>query len=182
MTARLNGREWVYGLTDPRDGLVWYVGRSRQPARRLALHRSTIKGEDQKARWLRELRAIGLLPEMVLLKECKAGTHAAKMERAFIRKERIKNPRLTNHDPARAGEKVKLSVLSAIKRCHERSHPFPPRLEDVRLELGLSSRSAVTYHLPRLEAAGWVELGPNRRGLALTARGVKALKRTSATP
>ena len=43
------------------------------------------------------------------------------------------------------------------------------------------TRSAVTYHLPSLEAAGWVEMGPNRRGLALTTRGEKALKRVKVT-
>jgi DNA-binding MarR family transcriptional regulator len=65
-------------------------------------------------------------------------------------------------------------VLRAIRTTTALRAPFPPRLEDVRLELGLSTRSAVTYHLPALEKAGWVEMGPNRRGLALTAAGKRA--------
>ena len=67
-------------------------------------------------------------------------------------------------------------VLRAIRTTTATCAPFPPRLEDVRLELGLSSRSAVTFHLPRLEAAGWLEMGPNRRGLALTAAGRRAAR------
>lgn len=73
-------------------------------------------------------------------------------------------------------------ILRAIRTTAAVCFPFAPRLEDIRLELGLSTRSAVTYHLPQLEAAGWVEMGPNRRGLALTTRGAKALKRAKVSP
>ena len=59
-----------------------------------------------------------------------------------------------------------------------RMKPLPavPTLEDVAHQASLRSRSAVTYHLSALEAAGWVEVGPSGRGLRLTTSGLKLAK------
>lgn len=55
----------VYGLVDPRDGRVRYVGSSKRPAIR---YRSHLSGGDKcTGEWVAELKALGLRPDLRLL-------------------------------------------------------------------------------------------------------------------
>lgn len=67
-------------------------------------------------------------------------------------------------------------ILIALDAARLKSHPWLPTLEMVATIAKLKSRSAVTYHLPSLEEAGWVEVGPHRRGLRLTTTGRRAVR------
>lgn len=69
-------------------------------------------------------------------------------------------------------------LLCALRDTEALTHPWAPTLADVASVAGLRSRSAVTYHLPALEAAGWVEVGPSRRGVRLTDSGRRLAKRS----
>ena len=57
---------YIYGLKDPRDGELYYIGKSSRPALRLRQHL-----EDNinagKVEWLRDLRVSNLKPELVIL-------------------------------------------------------------------------------------------------------------------
>lgn len=57
---------YIYGLIDPRTGAICYIGRTRDPARRLSQHREgrslTLKGE-----WIRDLGRRHLRPDMRIL-------------------------------------------------------------------------------------------------------------------
>lgn len=66
----------IYGLADPRDGSIWYVGRSTQPKRRAASHSTPRSEGAYKREWVAELAACGLRPAMVML-ETVAGVPAA---------------------------------------------------------------------------------------------------------
>lgn len=65
----------IYSLSDPRDGVVRYVGQTRAPLwSRLSEHIQTAKRgkpkHSPKAAWIRELRALGLKPVIVELEAC----------------------------------------------------------------------------------------------------------------
>ena len=68
------GSVFVYGLRDPRDGSIRYVGRTRYPKQRLNSHCGAseyfIKRRSAKSKWVRRLRRRGLKPEMVILERC----------------------------------------------------------------------------------------------------------------
>jgi hypothetical protein len=64
----------IYALADPRTGIVGYVGRSAAPEARHRQHRGEPGGIGEpsptgslKHRWLRELRAAGCEPQLVIL-------------------------------------------------------------------------------------------------------------------
>ena len=60
-------RTFVYGLRDPRDGAIYYVGHSHQPLARVGQHSS----QRTSAAYPRaqELRSLGMVPELVILSE-----------------------------------------------------------------------------------------------------------------
>lgn len=65
----------IYALRDPRDGSVRYVGQTLAPLwSRLSDHIQAAKRgkpkHSPKAAWIRDLRALGLKPAIVLLEEC----------------------------------------------------------------------------------------------------------------
>ena len=64
----MQGPQWsyIYGLKDPRDGLVYYVGKSNNPDARLAQHLEKRQNK-RKVAWLDALEAEGLTPELVIL-------------------------------------------------------------------------------------------------------------------
>jgi hypothetical protein len=67
MILSLNSRV-VYALVDSRDGLVRYVGVTRNPAYRLAEHlRCPRKEGEHKNNWIKDLRSKGLTPIFVFL-------------------------------------------------------------------------------------------------------------------
>lgn len=58
----------IYGLLDPRTGLLRYIGKSTCGLRRPRMHRSVPKKEGKhKTNWLLQLQREGLEPEIVVL-------------------------------------------------------------------------------------------------------------------
>lgn len=105
----------MYGLIDPRDGLVWYVGRSVRPAVRFNGHLSAARSgkKSRCATWVRSLLRSGRQPLLVLLEECPSQEHAVEAEAAAIALARSKNKSLTNSPRAgTAGRMCKVEVDS----------------------------------------------------------------------
>lgn len=65
---------YIYVLSDPRDGRVRYVGQSKDPEKRYRGHK---KGWDNvpKRLWFRELRGLGMKPELDIIDCASDGTH-----------------------------------------------------------------------------------------------------------
>lgn len=62
---------FIYGLVDPRDGLLKYVGQTICSLQnRLRGHLQDHKIDTRKGRWLAELRQLSLKPKIVVLLEC----------------------------------------------------------------------------------------------------------------
>jgi hypothetical protein len=73
----------IYGLSDPRDATVRYVGQSATPRARYSSHLSG-QGRSEnaaKAAWLEELDALGLRPTLVILDNCDSAQAGAAEER-----------------------------------------------------------------------------------------------------
>lgn len=61
----------IYHLIDPRDKCPKYIGQSGSPRRRFVQHlRGKFDGNPGKTRWISELRAIGLEPELRIVEIC----------------------------------------------------------------------------------------------------------------
>lgn len=60
---------YIYGLRDPRDGLIHYVGKSNAPKIRLEHHMKCEGANRRKVSWLADLKDVGLSPSMDIL-EC----------------------------------------------------------------------------------------------------------------
>jgi hypothetical protein len=60
---------YIYGLKDPRDGLIHYVGQTKRPERRLSEHLWLDRGRGHKGKWIAELKVQGIRPEMIILSQ-----------------------------------------------------------------------------------------------------------------
>lgn len=63
---------YIYGLIDPRDNLVRYVGKTKTPERRLKEHlgSSSLKYNTYKNSWLKKLISLELVPIFKIIEEC----------------------------------------------------------------------------------------------------------------
>lgn len=79
------GQYVVYALIDPTDQLVYYVGQTRHPAKRLAEHVRTRIGQDARAAWLRSLHDRKQQPIMRILEMVTGLETALQQEQQWIR-------------------------------------------------------------------------------------------------
>lgn len=61
--------QYIYGLQDPIDKRIKYVGKSNTPERRLLQHIGTNE-DTTKGRWIQSLRSMGKQPSIVILATC----------------------------------------------------------------------------------------------------------------
>lgn len=86
---------FIYGLVDPRDRVIRYVGKSVRPMERLANHMNE-KSRTWRTNWLRGLRAAGLRPTLIVLEVVHGGAKWQLRERAWIAAGRLRGWPLTN--------------------------------------------------------------------------------------
>ena len=75
-------KTYIYGLKDPRDGEIYYVGKSNDPRARLSSHLKDNINADKVA-WIDGLLALNLRPELVVLENVNADKWQA-AERRWI--------------------------------------------------------------------------------------------------
>lgn len=89
---------YVYGLVDPRTGLIRYVGKTKDPKDRIGSHLTEARHvgcpRTYKNYWVRRLLAEGLRPGMLLL--CRCDSDGCAEEVAIIAEFRARGFRLTN--------------------------------------------------------------------------------------
>jgi len=86
---------YIYGLVDPRDNRVRYVGKAIEPSKRLLAHLSLDGNNTFKDDWLRELIDAGLKPTIKILDRCE-DFNWQPHERYWIAEYRKTTPDLTN--------------------------------------------------------------------------------------
>ena len=84
----------IYGLTDPRTGLIRYVGKSENPEKRLKGHLRD-RRKCHRVSWLQSLTALGLRPGLTILEEID-DENWQDAERKWIKHFREQGIRLTN--------------------------------------------------------------------------------------
>lgn len=98
----------VYGLVDPRSGELRYVGKSSTGLKRPGQHTLPsvlkVEGHLPKARWARQLLAVGLKPEVEVLERHETAEALADAERHFIAYFRSIGCNLTNLTDGGEGE------------------------------------------------------------------------------
>lgn len=91
----------IYGLVDPRDGQLRYVGQTNQlPCQRLAQHEHAarrMKDRRRNTQWLRSLQVKSVRPEMLVLEEGLSKFVANETESFYITYFRMVGCRLNNH-------------------------------------------------------------------------------------
>lgn len=60
---------FIYALKDPRDGLIKYVGQTKDLKERLKKHNCDFRNNTPKTAWLKKLKAERLKPELIVLQE-----------------------------------------------------------------------------------------------------------------
>lgn len=73
---------FVYALCEPDSGAVRYVGRSSNPQARLVSHMA--QSSERVTAWIGGLRALGMAPQLRILREVPAGEDSAAIERLAI--------------------------------------------------------------------------------------------------
>ena len=87
---------FIYGLKDPRDGLIHYIGKSNTPKFRLENHLADKESNKFKVQWVETLLSDDLLPELVVLEEVSRRDWAEK-EKQWIAKGNLEGWPLTNN-------------------------------------------------------------------------------------
>lgn len=110
---------YIYTLSDPRDGMVRYVGKTISVSKRRSEHFSG-KGKTRNAIWVRRLKRIGLLPVFEIIDECRENWEV--VERSYIRLYKSFGAKLNNHADGGGGslgykltEEQKKRLSAALK-------------------------------------------------------------------
>ena len=124
----------IYGLVDPRDGLVYYVGQSSRGLLRPTehLYPSAIKRQPLRAAWLIAMRTAGVNPVIRILERVTALGLLQAAERKHITRWRKRNPALANYD-------IKCRTMSAAHR-RALSRAATARFEDPAQRAAASKR------------------------------------------
>ena len=96
---------YIYGLVDPRNDKVRYIGKAVNPKRRLSghIHESKDLGvTNYRIKWIRKLTSLGLKPKMIILRICSVEDFE-KYETEYIKVYTDNN--LTNSDENGQGNK-----------------------------------------------------------------------------
>lgn len=89
------GRPSIYGLVDPRDGAVRYLGKANNPAARFKGHlRDSRRRQTPVYCWMRKLAGMGLAPTLTVIEaDC---VDWRESERRLIAEARVRGDRLLN--------------------------------------------------------------------------------------
>lgn len=88
-------RVFIYGLFDPRNGVIRYIGKAADLKVRMFGHLSD-KRRVHKVHWIEQLKACGMSPSMCILEICEPGSDWEEAEKFWIAYHRFIGTRLTN--------------------------------------------------------------------------------------
>ncbi|HYX42899.1 MAG TPA: hypothetical protein VE821_14430 [Pyrinomonadaceae bacterium] len=159
---------YIYGLTDPRNQEVRYVGASQRPQLRTAEHCApkAVTKPSAKAEWLRELCALGLRPVLTIL-EATTRDNWQEREQWWIAHLKGKGARLTNATRGGEGMTTKLGVPCSERRRRAisaalKGHPVSEKTRRKFMEM----RARVRPGLVIFDDARLIDLYVNQRKTA----------------
>ena len=104
----------IYGLYDPRDGELRYIGQTIQPLRRRLKGHCNETPRGHKSNWVRSLLSLGLKPDIRLIREASCLEDLDRLEDEIISEMRSAGANLTNIEN---GGRGKGKVVSAETRA-----------------------------------------------------------------
>lgn len=111
--------KWVvYGIVDPRDHLVFYIGYTRSIRDRKLSHKPNQNCRSSKR--ISELFELGLRPNFVVLQECQDEHHALRSEVFWIEMFRSRGSQLANHP-----DLINTESSPRIQRADDGNHRMP---------------------------------------------------------
>lgn len=135
----------IYGLIDPRSGELRYVGKTVRTAhRRLRRHLAAsylMKEDTYKARWLRQLAAAGLEPEVEVLERVATKEHLCEAERFHIAYWRYIGADLTN--TTAGGDGIGLPHTAASREKIRAALTGKPKSPEHRERLKIANRRVI---------------------------------------
>lgn len=159
----------VYGLADPRNGNIRYVGVTASPNTRVVNHISEAMTGTQtrKSEWIRDLIKNGMEPDIQILAEIENKLEACNAEREEIRK-RFSSGMLTN---VIVPPGLRSLIIIPCQHCEGKcTEPLPEYLEETLLAIPaantteqlankfpLISRTAQNNRLEKLRLLGLVK-------------------------
>ena len=161
---------YIYGLVDPRDGHIRYVGKSDDPEKRLTLHLIE-RRKSHKFNWIRLLKNMGLTPALIILaKVAKSGWQSSeRFQIAFFRNRGMADLNATDggdgcpgcHPSEETIQKIKMSNTgwkhtdeARAKIKERRKHQIVKHSEETRRKIGDANRRRLGMKFkPRLPDA-----------------------------
>jgi len=115
------GQNIIYGLLDPRNGELRYVGKSTSGFRRVRNHTavSNLKPSTKKNNWIKSLLSQGLAPKGVVLEECSNRDSLPELEKLAIAHYRSQGFDLLNHTDGGEGTCGRVMPEESRKRIAE---------------------------------------------------------------
>lgn len=139
---------YIYGLVDPRDRKLRYIGKAHDPHRRYIQHLSVARHAKRRTyrdNWILKLLTLGLKPGLEILEECDEGTWE-ESERFWIKEAMQAGLKLTNtsqggkggpsgdkHPFYGGGDKV---TPETRKKMSISARQRPPIKEETRIKMG----------------------------------------------
>lgn len=87
---------YIYGLTDPRTNEIRYIGKTKDPHKRLIAHCSKENAGEKHKAWRKEILSLGLKPELIILQTLKDSNDWEKAEIKWIKHGKNKGWNLNN--------------------------------------------------------------------------------------
>lgn len=107
---------YIYGLVDPRDMRVRYIGKTIHLKLRFYQHMKADAKNPFKDEWINELALIGLKPEMKIIDRCDDFDWQSR-ERFWIAEYRKTTPDLTNIEDGGSGVEKSFRITSQQREC-----------------------------------------------------------------
>jgi len=139
------GVVYIYGLQDPRDGVIHYIGQTSDLQGRFKAHLQREQNA-QKGAWLADLQANGLVPEMVVLEQSTPENWPA-AERTWIERGRELGWPLTNVMKGGEGSGAHFSQTEPLEPYIDKANLYKFRSLPLSIRQDLAWSAAV-FGLP----------------------------------
>lgn len=137
---------YIYALRDPRDDQFRYIGKADDPSRRLVYHLEQMVGANtHKNGWLRQLKALGLEPSVVVLEKVAADADWRVAERRWIRQLRAEGVRLTNGTEGGEGGYIP-AAWSPEARAKRLAKRRLPTSDETKAKISAANRGRKSPH------------------------------------
>ena len=125
---------YIYGLADPRDGRIRYIGKANDVAKRVRQHLRETRRRYPLYRWIAELRTLGLVPTASVLATVPADAWQ-NTERSLI----ATYPDLLNL--AEGGDEPHCSIEVRAANGRKNAHARNRRLWYIKLQIGIALKA-----------------------------------------